>query len=299
MKALVTGANGFVGRHVVKKLLEIGSCDIIATSLEAQGSCISKDPRIKYISKDLTETGSDAYGLFEKPDMLIQCGWSQIFKKRILEIPSKFCIGIHPSPLPIGRGAAILNWKLIEGGGEWGNTLFIMSSKTDVGDILDFEPFILEPRDSIYTAYLKADRTAIKMIKRTIPKIIDGSFVKKEQKANISTRYYKRSPKDGLIDVTWGAEKIINYVRALTKPFPGAILNTSLGDMIVWDIKLGDISEESKPGTILDIVEGRGLLLNVGDKQSVWLTLITPPGDFECWVDEWAIERGLNIGQEL
>jgi len=75
MKALVTGANGFIGRHVVKKLLEIGSCDIIATSLEAQGSCISKDPRIKYISKDLTETGSDAYGLFEKPDMLIHLAW--------------------------------------------------------------------------------------------------------------------------------------------------------------------------------------------------------------------------------
>lgn len=75
MKALVTGANGFIGRYVVKQLLEISSCDIIATSLEAQGVCISKDPRIKYISKDLAKTGDDAYSLFEKPDMLIHLAW--------------------------------------------------------------------------------------------------------------------------------------------------------------------------------------------------------------------------------
>ncbi len=81
------------------------------------------------------------------PDVIIQCGWSQIFKKSVLKIPKKYCIGIHPSPLPIGRGAAIINWKIIESDNSdisWGNSLFVMEEKTDTGDVLDFEPFVIE-----------------------------------------------------------------------------------------------------------------------------------------------------------
>ena len=75
------------------------------------------------------------------PDVVIQCGWSQIFKPHILKIPKKYCLGIHPSPLPEGRGAAVINWKIIESDGkpvEWGNSLFVMDPKTDTVAVLDF-----------------------------------------------------------------------------------------------------------------------------------------------------------------
>lgn len=75
MKVLITGANGFIGRYVVKQLLEISNCNIIATSLKPQGTYILNDSRIKYIAKDLTKIDSDIYNFFEKPDLLIHLAW--------------------------------------------------------------------------------------------------------------------------------------------------------------------------------------------------------------------------------
>ena len=102
----------------------------------------------------------------KRPDVIIQSGWSQIWHSDILNIPKLFSIGIHAAPLPIGRGAAIINWKIIEGGGKWGSSLFIMESKTDTGDILDQEPFVIEELDNVRTAYLKADNAALVMLKK-------------------------------------------------------------------------------------------------------------------------------------
>ena len=55
----------------------------------------------------------------------------------------------------MGRGAAVLNWKIIESEGQdvaWGNSLFVMEEKTDTGAVIDFEPLTIEKRDDIRTA---------------------------------------------------------------------------------------------------------------------------------------------------
>ena len=59
----------------------------------------------------------------------------------------------------------------------WGNSLFVMEAKTDTGAILDFEPFDIEPRDDIRTAYLKVNQTSVEMLKRTIPKILRKTLI--------------------------------------------------------------------------------------------------------------------------
>ena len=129
-----------------------------------------------FYTKDINDKKTIQWIKSRNPDVIIQCGWSQIFNKKVLSLAKKICIGIHPSPLPIGRGAAIINWKIIEGSGRWGNTLFQMEPTTDTGDILDFEPFDIENRDDVRTAYFKVDRTALKMLKRTLPKIAGNSI---------------------------------------------------------------------------------------------------------------------------
>ena len=131
-------------------------------------------PNDCFLTRDINDDETVEWISSRNPDLIIQCGWSQIFKKKILSIPKKCCIGIHPSPLPVGRGAAILNWKIIESNGKtipWGNSLFVMEPSTDTGDVLDFEPFNISPRDDIRTAYLKADKTSLTMLKRTLLKM--------------------------------------------------------------------------------------------------------------------------------
>jgi methionyl-tRNA formyltransferase len=242
----------------------------------------------------------------KSPDIIIQCGWSQIFKPKILKIPKKYCLGIHPSPLPKGRGAAIINWKIIESKGQsvhWGNSLFVMESKTDTGAVLDFEPFVIETRDDIKTAYNKVDHTALKMIRRTFPKIATGTEGLRQQDDSRSTRYYKRTPKDGKMDLSWSAVKIRDYVRALTFPYPGAFIETKLGKITLWKVSIDYMRHgmNLKPpdsGMIHMIVRGRGVLVRVGDVLSIWIERVSHNG-IEQWADEWARELGLKIGESL
>lgn len=228
------------------------------------------------------------------PDVILQSGWSQIWCSEVLSIPALYCLGIHSAPLPIGRGAAILNWKLIEGGGPWGNSLFLMEEKTDTGKILEFEPFDLEPRDDIRTAYLKSDRTALKMVERALPKILNGSMATTSQQGMKATRYHSRKPEDGLMEFDWSAEKIVNYVRALTHPYPGAFFQTLYGNIVVWSAERGEDQKSDLPGTIAVVEKGKGVLVNVGHKQTVWLKEICPEHDVEQWADLWAIENDLE-----
>lgn len=252
-----------------------------------------------FFTRDINDDPTISWIRERNPNIIIQCGWSQIFRETILSIPDLFCIGIHPSPLPIGRGAAVINWKIIKGGGPWGNTLFIMERRVDTGGILDSEPFTIEERDTCKTAYLKCDRTAVRMIQRTIPRIAEGThIIRGQHPIEGSVAYRKRKPEDGLLQKDWSAKKILTYIKALTEPFPGAFFRTQKGSLIIWSATVGP-SSDKEPGTILDIESGKGLLLQVGEGSSVWLELITPEGDLACWSDEWAKESNLFVGENI
>ena len=162
-------------RGVINLNPEIG---IAKSNYDYMSDFFSRRPDDVFWTKNINDIETVSWIKGRQPDIIVQCGWSQIFKKDILEIPKKYCIGVHPSPLPEGRGAAIINWKIIESFGQefqWGNSLFKMREKTDTGPIIDFEPFMIEPRDDVRTAYLKVDFTTLKMLRRAIPKIEDES----------------------------------------------------------------------------------------------------------------------------
>ncbi|OGR88254.1 MAG: hypothetical protein A3J74_01490 [Elusimicrobia bacterium RIFCSPHIGHO2_02_FULL_57_9] len=256
----------------------------------------AKNPERMHWTSDINSEATRAWIASRRCDVMIQAGWSQIFRKEVLTLPRLFAMGIHPAPLPKGRGGAVINWRLIEGGGPWGNSLFVMLPSVDAGDVLDTEPFVLEPRDDIRTGHLKVDRTAIKMLRRTLPRIASGSFERRPQDPSQMTKYPRRKPQEGRITPLWPARKWLDYVRALTHPFPGAFLETERGALMVWKAEPGEGS--GAPGFLLEISLGRGVKVGSGDTP-VWLTLVTPPGDVECWADEWAAEAGLEPGTVL
>jgi len=260
--------------------------------------CLRRPDDIHYTS-DINDRKTIEWIVSKKPDVILQSGWSQIWGIDTLSIPLVCCIGIHAAPLPEGRGAAILNWKLIEGGGPWGNSMFIMEERTDMGKIIDFEPFDLEDRDDIRTAYLKADRTALKMVRRTLPKFLEGTISAVPQSNRNSSRYYKRTPEDGLIQFDWESGRISNYVRALTHPYPGAFFQTRFGKLIVWSCKQSKVISDSLPGVILEVKKEKGVLVKAGGPTTLWLKSIEADNDVEVWADIWANEMSLSRGCSL
>tara|TARA_R100000278_G_scaffold88081_1_gene67245 strand:+ start:7212 stop:8162 length:951 start_codon:yes stop_codon:yes gene_type:complete len=234
------------------------------------------------------------------PDIIIQCGWSQIFNQDILQIPKKYCLGIHPSPLPMGRGAAILNWKIIESNGkniDWGNSIFVMEKQTDVGDIIALKNFTIETRDNIQTVYDKVCSTSVDMIKEVIKDIDNNTELLIKQDDDLADRYYKRKPEDGMIDINWSSIKINDYIRALTHPFPGAFLNSSIGKLTFWKSKILSSNEIAEPGTIMSI-SSKGLRLKCGNNTDILIQRVSID-NIEYWADEFMSVSKLKIGQNI
>jgi|APSaa5957512535_1039671.scaffolds.fasta_scaffold90432_1 methionyl-tRNA formyltransferase len=263
----------------------------------------NKNPDKVFLTDDINSPATQGWIRSLLPEVIVQCGWSQIFTKDTLKLPTLFSIGIHPAPLPVGRGAAIINWKIIEGGGPWGNSLFVMESKTDTGDILDFEPFRIEDDDDIVIAYKKVDESAVTMLLRTLPMIADDIFTRTVQDEEKATRYFKRTKKDGLMDFFWSATKILRYIRALTRPYPGAFFNikgnTFRGELFCWSAKDGGDSDGNPPGTIIEVTTDRGIKIAVGSRTSVWLTEVTPPNEESISAYEWAKQRRIGAGYKF
>ncbi len=97
----------------------------------------------------------------------------------------------------------------------------------------------------------------------------------------------------------WPVGRILRTVRALTHPFPGAFLETRLGRLIIWQASCHRVDHVIRsPGRVAEVRSGRGVGVAVGGG-TVWLELVTPPGDVECWADEWAGDVGLAPGNDL
>jgi methionyl-tRNA formyltransferase len=178
-------------------------------------------------------------------DLIIVCGWQRLICKEILEIPKRGAIGFHSSLLPKFRGRAPVNWALIMGEKETGITMFYLTPEVDDGKIIAQRAFPILFGDDCGTVYQKAAEAGAQLLTEYLPGIADGTAPKLHNESASYPAYPKRSPVDGLIDFNRSALDIYNFVRAVTKPYPGAFYFDENGQkIIVW--KIGIVFDESR-----------------------------------------------------
>ena len=191
------------------------------------------------------------------PDLILVSGWYLMLSKKIIEIPSRGCIGIHFSLLPKYAGGAPLVWAIINGEKETGITLFYFNEQIDAGDIIAQERFTIDYTDDISSVYHKATQSSKHILLENIPKLEKGITIRTKQDLSQRTVYPIRKPEEGKIDWSKSAEQIRNFVRAQTKPYPGAYSYIHGEKITIWHsevVKTG-LSANSA-GKILDIEEG-------------------------------------------
>jgi methionyl-tRNA formyltransferase len=224
----------------------------------------------------------------KKPNLIIQSGWSQKFSDKVLKIPKYGCIGEHPAPLPKGRGAACVNWAIINNEKKWGDSFFVMDNDYDNGPIVAQEFFKIEDYDNVKTIYDKVCATSRKIVSVNIDLWIQGNFRYKKQNINKATYFNKRSPDDGEFSLYDDVLNIHNKVRALTRPYPGAFFYLNNKKIFVWssnvlNLKKRDLLKKKKNG---------GLVINVGKRrhQLIELLRVQVESQAEMWADR------MNIG---
>lgn len=179
------------------------------------------------------------------PDIVIVCGWQRLICKEIIEIPKMGAIGFHSSLLPKFRGRAPVNWAIIMGEKETGITMFYITPGVDDGKIIAQKSFPILFNDDCGTVYQKAAEAGAQLITDYFPRIADGTAPKLHNESGSYPAYPKRRPVNGFIDFNRSALDVYNFVRALTKPYPGAFYFDKTGRKImVW--KIGIVFDESR-----------------------------------------------------
>ena len=192
------------------------------------------------------EAEGNLSGYFERiknfnPDFLLVIGWYYLIPKKILGISPLGAAGIHGSLLPKYRGNAPFVWAMINGESETGITFFYFDDGIDTGDIIAQQAIQIEETDTIKEILYKARVASIKVLLNNLPKIESGTADRRQQHHEDATYFPKRTPDDGLIDWSWDAKRIKNFIRAQTKPYPGAYIIANGKKIIIWDADIKDI----------------------------------------------------------
>lgn len=198
------------------------------------------------------------------PDVIFVIGWQRLLPRMVLEIPRHSCVGMHASLLPRYRGHAPVNWAIINGERETGMTMLYLDERADAGDIIDQRAFPIELEDTCATVYAKAALAGRQMLRTHLAGLLSGIAPRRPQ-VRLETPMPRRRPEDGAID--WGgpSRAIYDWVRALTRPYPGAFSFVGGRRLYVWETRLvAGAKPDLAPGTVVR-VGLEGVLVATGD----------------------------------
>ncbi len=186
-----------------------------------------------------------------KPDFMVVIAFGRILPGKLLALPRLAAINIHASLLPKYRGAAPIQWAIINGEKETGVCSMLMEKELDAGDLLLSAKEVIHPDD---TAASLHDRLAVKgasVLIDTLKAFADNLIQPMPQDHSLATYAPMLTKDDGLINWNQSAESLINFIRGVT-PWPGAY--TFIGDQRLKIFRSHphavDINES--PGTVLE-----------------------------------------------
>jgi len=247
--------------------------------------------RVQSINKSEVKTQLRGY----EPDLLFVVGWSRLVEQDVIDIPSTAALGMHPAPLPRGRGRAPLAWSVIKGLDETALSFFHLVEEPDAGDLVGQEPLSIELDDDAASMYEKVVDAGRKLIHRYYPDFASGNVPRTPQDESKATWWPKREPKYGIIDWNLSPWEIYNWIRGQTRPYPGAYSYLNGDRITIWSANPpSDEPSFVQPG---EIVYYEGDVLGVGAWEGIIeLTEVQvgqdDPLEARCLVSEYDVDVG-------
>jgi len=173
-----------------------------------------------------------------KPDIIIVAGWRQIIDKKLLD--NYTFIGFHPTLLPFGRGPAPIINTILNDITESGVTMFYINEEMDSGDIIGQSTFTLRENNDSSDVYSYVIECGQELIKKYIPKILNGTAPRIPQDKNKAIYFDKPKLKDNKINLDDDIDDIYKKIRALSYPYRGAYIEKDGKKLIIWEADLID-----------------------------------------------------------
>ena len=164
------------------------------------------------------------------PDVIIVVAYGKILPEYILNYPKHGCINVHGSLLPKYRGAAPIQWSIINGETETGITTMYMEKGLDTGDMIFKSSTPISHEDTYETLHDKLSQMGADLIAKTVAAAAEGELPREKQDDELSCYAPMISKETGHINWSEPSDKILNLIRGLN-PFPGSY--TMYGDEVL------------------------------------------------------------------
>ena len=198
-------------------------------------------------------------------DIMVVIAFGQILPKEILDMTPYGCINVHASLLPSYRGAAPIQWAVINGDKVSGVTTMQMNEGLDTGDILLTEKVKLDPKETGGSLFDRLSESGAKLLVETLPMLEDGSAVFEKQPEESTTPYAAMiSKKMGELDWAKSATELERLIRGLN-PWPSAFSHLNGKTLKIWEASVEEENGEKKaPGTVLQ-ADAKGFRIQTGE----------------------------------
>ena len=222
-------------------------------------------------------------------DLFAVASYGKIVPQAILELPRLGALNVHPSLLPLYRGATPLQAQLRDGVAVGGVTVIMMDAGMDTGDIVAQERSPIDARETYGELHDRFAALGAVLLGRAILEVGEGAWTRIPQRGLASENEIARtttrplSKDDLIVDWMWPAQRVFDLVRSLA---PRPLARATLGNEVVKlvsveiaapsDLEQATAGSSTVPGTIIDAAPRRGLVVRCGEGAVILQRLLAP-----------------------
>lgn len=187
-------------------------------------------------------------------DLFVVAAFGQLLSEEILNMPEYGCINIHASLLPAYRGAAPIQWAVLNGEKESGVTIMQMDKGLDTGDMLLKRSVELSPKETGDSLHDKLMHLGAELIVEALPKLEKGELVPEKQKDELSSYAKKLTKAMGQIDWSKDAVSLERWIRGLNS-WPSAYTFFGGKTLKIWEARVAEENgaQKAEPGQVVSV----------------------------------------------
>ena len=230
------------------------------------------------------------------PDVIVVAAYGRILPPALLELPPHGCINVHGSLLPRHRGAAPIQWAIINGDQQVGVTIMQMSAGMDTGAIRRSMCIPADPGQAAGSLFPKSARRGSDALMDTLDMLMEGGLAFIPQDDKLATMAPMLSKTDGMIDWNRPAEELDCLIRGLD-PWPSAHCSAGGKKLQLFDPEVFYVDSNQPPGTVIR-ADRQGLLVSTA-KASLLIREVKPEGKRRMPVEAFLNGYKLVAGDRL
>ncbi|MBE6971919.1 MAG: methionyl-tRNA formyltransferase [Ruminococcaceae bacterium] len=237
----------------------------------------------------------EAMGIVEQlqPELIVVAAYGRILPEEILNAPKYGSINVHSSLLPKYRGAAPINWAILDGLDETGVTIMYMAKELDAGDIIHTVKTAIDPYETAQELTMRLAQLGAQALSEAVEMLRNGTAVRTPQDHSAYT--YAPMLSKELSPIAWNrsAQEIHNQVRGLT-PWPCA--STVVGDkkLKVFCTQFGSATN-APAGTVVSAGK-QGIEIACGDGQTLFITQLQAEGGKRMAAADYLRGHSVQVG---